>query len=66
VDTVVLNGGVLQNRLLLESIGALLRHRGLIVLAPSLLPANDGGLAFGQAVIGAAMPMGSRIACPFG
>jgi hydrogenase maturation protein HypF len=64
VDTVVLNGGVLQNRLLLESIGALLRHRGLIVLAPSLLPANDGGLAFGQAVIGAANADGKQNRLP--
>lgn len=54
VDTVVLNGGVLQNRLVLEGIASSLRGRGLNVLAPSLLPANDGGLALGQAAIGAA------------
>ena len=54
VERVVLNGGVLQNRLLLERTSALLQERGLKVLAPSLLPANDGGLSLGQAVIGAA------------
>lgn len=54
VETVVLNGGVLQNRLLLERTAGLLRERGLMVLAPTLLPANDGGLSFGQAMIGAA------------
>ncbi len=53
-ETVVLSGGVLQNRLLLERTAELLREQGLVVLAPTLLPANDGGLSFGQAVIGAA------------
>ena len=54
VERVVLNGGVLQNRLLLERTSVLLQERGLTVLAPSLLPANDGGLSLGQAVIAAA------------
>jgi len=53
-ETVVLSGGVLQNRLLLERTAELLRERGLVVLSPGLLPANDGGLSFGQVVIGAA------------
>lgn len=51
VDTVVLSGGVFQNRLLLERTTLLLRKQGLSVLAPIATPANDGGLSLGQAVI---------------
>lgn len=50
-DMVVLSGGVFQNRLLLEEVSRLLRARGKTPLAPALLPGNDGGLAFGQAVV---------------
>jgi hydrogenase maturation protein HypF len=49
--TVVLSGGVFQNRLLLERIAQLMRSQGLQVLAPEATPANDGGLSLGQAVI---------------
>jgi len=51
LDTVVLSGGVIQNRLLLEGVGKLLRERGLQVLSPLATPANDGGLSLGQAVV---------------
>ena len=50
-EVVVLSGGVFQNRLLLERSSLLLRDKGLRVLSPRLLPANDGGLSLGQAVI---------------
>jgi len=50
-DSVVLSGGVFQNRLLLEQTAALLRGHGFKVLIPTLSPANDGGLSLGQAVI---------------
>ncbi|WP_445371613.1 carbamoyltransferase HypF [Methylomonas sp. HW2-6] len=53
-DTVVLSGGVFQNRLLLEGVAEGLRRRGKTVLLPQRYPANDGGLALGQAVIAAA------------
>jgi hydrogenase maturation protein HypF len=46
---VVLAGGCFQNRLLLEALIAALRQRGLEPFWPSVLPANDGGLALGQA-----------------
>ncbi len=52
VQTVVLSGGVFQNRLLLERTSALLRGQGLNVLAPLVTPMNDGGLSLGQAVVG--------------
>jgi hydrogenase maturation protein HypF len=52
-DVVVLSGGVFQNRRLMESVAAGLDAAGLRVLTPELLPANDGGIAYGQAVIAA-------------
>ena len=51
---VVLAGGVLQNRLLLEQVTAELNARGHTVLSPKTFPANDGGLSLGQATIAAA------------
>jgi len=52
--TVVLSGGVFQNRRLLEATGAELERRGLEVLVPRRIPPNDGGISFGQAAIAAA------------
>lgn len=57
LDTVVLNGGVFQNRLLLEEISRLIRQAGKTVLSPSKVPTNDGGLALGQAIIAAAQEL---------
>ena len=53
LDTVVLSGGVFQNRLLLERTRAPLDAAGLRVLVPERLPPNDGGISFGQAAIAA-------------
>ena len=53
-ERVVLSGGVMQNRLLLRDIASTLRDAGLQVLIPQRVPANDGGIALGQAVISAA------------
>jgi hydrogenase maturation protein HypF len=54
IDTVVLGGGVFQNRLLLEAVSSGLEAGGLRVLSPRLLPANDGGISLGQGAIAAA------------
>ncbi|HEX5898714.1 MAG TPA: carbamoyltransferase HypF [Solirubrobacteraceae bacterium] len=54
LDTVVLAGGVWQNRLLLELTLALLEQSGLRVLVPERLPPNDGAISFGQAAVAAA------------
>ena len=54
VDTVVLSGGVFQNRELLERLARELARVGLRVLVPALVPPNDGGISFGQAAIAAA------------
>lgn len=54
LETVILSGGVFQNRVLLERTTARLDAAGLRVLVPRRLPANDGGIAFGQAAVAAA------------
>lgn len=56
--TVVLSGGVFQNRLLLETMVDALTRVGLAVWIPEQIPLNDGGLAVGQAVIAAAQTGG--------
>ncbi len=54
VDTVALSGGVFQNRTLFEAVSQQLKQAGLRVLAHERVPANDGGLALGQAAVAAA------------
>jgi hydrogenase maturation protein HypF len=62
VTTVALSGGVLQNRVLLELLIGRLEALGLGVLTHAQVPANDGGLALGQAAIAAAraIPRGAE------
>ena len=60
LDTVALSGGSFQNRILFESVAATLRDAGFDVLAHAEVPTNDGGLALGQAAIGAARLTGTR------
>jgi hydrogenase maturation protein HypF len=54
LSSVVLSGGVFQNRLLVEAVARRLRSAGLDVLTHRRFPANDGGIALGQAAIAAA------------
>ena len=49
-DAVGLTGGVFQNRTLAERVLARLDERGIPARLPAVVPANDGGLAFGQLV----------------
>jgi hydrogenase maturation protein HypF len=51
---VALSGGVFQNALLLERVDALLRDSGLEVYSNRSVPANDGGISLGQALVAAA------------
>lgn len=51
---VALSGGVWQNMLLLEKSRRLLEIAGFTVLIHRRVPANDGGIALGQALIAAA------------
>jgi hydrogenase maturation protein HypF len=55
LDTAVLSGGVFQNRVLLERTAAALGAAGLRVLIPRRLPPNDGGIAYGQTAVAAAI-----------
>ncbi|MEW7998286.1 MAG: carbamoyltransferase HypF [Candidatus Thiodiazotropha endolucinida] len=54
LDTIVLTGGVFQNKTLFELVSHRLQQAGLRLLSQRQVPANDGGLALGQAAIGAA------------
>lgn len=53
IATVVLSGGVFQNRLLMEGVVGALRQNQLKVLTPQRVPANDGGVSLGQAALSA-------------
>ena len=53
VRDVALSGGVFQNALLLEMTAERLKAAGFSVYANEAVPPNDGGLALGQAYIGA-------------
>jgi len=54
-DSIVLAGGVFQNRLLLEVVSQSLQGEHKRVLLAKDYPLNDGGLALGQALIAAAL-----------
>jgi hydrogenase maturation protein HypF len=53
VKTAALSGGVWQNRFLLEKTLPALEKSGFVVLTHHQVPANDGCIALGQAVIAA-------------
>jgi len=53
LDRVVLSGGCLANRLLAGSLRRLLQEKGLSAFVHRQVPAGDGGLALGQAVVAA-------------
>ncbi|QNB46773.1 carbamoyltransferase HypF [Thermanaerosceptrum fracticalcis] len=54
IKGVVLSGGVFQNILLLSQTVQLLEREGFTVYTHSKVPANDGGISLGQAVIAGA------------
>jgi hydrogenase maturation protein HypF len=51
VSAVALSGGTFQNMLLLGQVIGLLEEKGFDVYRHRRVPANDGGLALGQAVL---------------
>jgi hydrogenase maturation protein HypF len=53
LSTVALSGGVWQNLMLLRQTVQLLQVAGFTTLIHRQVPANDGGLALGQAIIAA-------------
>lgn len=54
LSEVALSGGVFQNALLLSHMISALKEKGFTVYSHRLVPANDGGIALGQAVAAAA------------
>lgn len=59
-DTVVLTGGVFQNTLLTRWVRERLEMMDFRVLTPTRIPANDGGVSLGQALIAAAHRLHSQ------
>ena len=53
IETVVLAGGVFQNRRLVEAVATGLGERGLRVLQAERLPPGDGGISYGQVAVAA-------------
>ncbi|MCA9647638.1 MAG: carbamoyltransferase HypF [Myxococcales bacterium] len=54
-DTIVLSGGCFQNSLLLELVSTRAKTLGMNCICSSAVPAGDGGLALGQAVLARAL-----------
>ncbi|HEX3809521.1 MAG TPA: carbamoyltransferase HypF [Rhizomicrobium sp.] len=63
VNTLAFSGGCFQNRFLFEQMLRLLEQSGLHVLTHSRVPANDGGLALGQALVAAAQILEGAMPC---
>ncbi|MEN6490328.1 MAG: hypothetical protein ABFD66_15855 [Smithella sp.] len=55
ISRVALSGGCFQNRILLERSVFELEKAGFMVYCHRQVPANDGGVALGQAVIAASI-----------
>ncbi|MFH1311686.1 MAG: carbamoyltransferase HypF [Candidatus Eisenbacteria bacterium] len=55
IGTVALSGGCFQNAILLRTLRERLLGKEFDVIINHLVPANDGGISFGQAVVAAAM-----------
>lgn len=63
IDTVALSGGVFQNASLFALVHRGLEALGLTILSHARTPANDGGLALGQAVVALAISQAEKIPC---
>jgi hydrogenase maturation protein HypF len=55
LQTVALSGGVFCNRYLANRLIGLLKNQGFCVLFNRSVPANDGGIALGQAAIASSL-----------
>ncbi|RMG34995.1 MAG: carbamoyltransferase HypF [Gammaproteobacteria bacterium] len=63
ITHIALSGGVMQNRLLLPLMQQGITQAGLQPLIHRQVPANDGGLSLGQAVVAAARRLKESIPC---
>ncbi len=63
LSTVALSGGVFQNQFLLARTVEGLDRAGFRVLTHSRVPANDGGISFGQVAVAAARDRNGNIVC---
>jgi hydrogenase maturation protein HypF len=61
LNRIVLSGGVFQNIFLLENVCRMLKDDRFEVFTHSRVPANDGGISFGQAAIANAQLAAGRI-----
>lgn len=50
VDSIVLSGGVFQNRIISSRVKRLAEEKGLKTFFNNIVPTNDGGISLGQAV----------------
>ncbi len=55
LQTVALSGGCFQNAYLLKNLKMILSESGFNVIINRLVPANDGGISFGQVVVARAL-----------
>ena len=60
VNEVVLSGGVWQNQVLLDLARTALSRSEFVVFAHQQTPANDGGLALGQAAVANVIASGAK------
>ncbi|MFM2280061.1 MAG: carbamoyltransferase HypF, partial [Pseudomonadota bacterium] len=60
IRQVVLGGGCVMNRVLAEGLAQALRECGLTPFLPRLAPANDGGIALGQAACARSVIMNEK------
>ncbi len=60
MEQVALSGGAFQNKTLLSGVMKALSADGFEVLSHALVPANDGGLSLGQAVIAGMLCAGQK------
>ena len=63
IKTIALSGGVFQNRILFELVTQQLNNKNYRVLSHQHVPANDGGLALGQALIALANTLKENQKC---
>ncbi len=60
IHRVALSGGAFQNKTLLSGVACALKKDGFHVISQEKVPANDGGISLGQALIGGMLCAGEK------